>query len=227
MKTRSKKQNEIIIILEDLSQKEDEDKKKKEDEDKKEIVILFNRGTGAGGAKTNHNGLKFEEKTDSSELLLSNNYVSEFLNVGSFYVKKYEGAKIIFSKKGSFKRFVSHFYGIESLREPDEAYIIEYDNGEKVIKILEKKNQNVAGSVEIKLWAAPTLKREYEIVFGKGFKIDYGFCLNNFYKKKINSGDKKYKILVNVILKENNIDCLFGDDDDYFDHLAKWITKKY
>jgi len=223
MKTRSKTQENAIVILENLPCENEKDEKEKIEEIK---MISYNRGTGAGGSKTNHNGLKFEEKTNSVDVLLFNNYVREYSGGSCFYVRKFEGAKIIFTKKGDFKRFVSHFYGITSIRDPDEAYIIEYDNGEKVVKILEKKNQNVAGSVETKLWAAPSLKREFEIVFGKGFKIEYGFCLNNFYKKKINSKSEKYKILVDVILNENNIDCLFGDDDDYFDHLVKWITKK-
>lgn len=32
-------------------------------------------------------------------------------------------------------------YNINLFRCPDEAYIIEYTNGKKVIKILEKKNK--------------------------------------------------------------------------------------
>jgi hypothetical protein len=34
-------------------------------------------------------------------------------------------------------------YDINLFRCPDEAYIIEYKNGKKIIKILEKKEQNV------------------------------------------------------------------------------------
>jgi hypothetical protein len=32
-------------------------------------------------------------------------------------------------------------YGIDLFRYPDKAYIIEYNNSKKVIKILEKKNK--------------------------------------------------------------------------------------
>jgi hypothetical protein len=74
-------------------------------------------------------------------------------------------------------------YNIDLFRCSDEAYIIKYENGRKVIKILEKKNQNVEGSVETKLWAGPSLKREYELVLGEGFEVFYGFCVNNFFQK--------------------------------------------
>ena len=48
-------------------------------------------------------------------------------------------------------------YNISMFRCPDEAYIIEYKNGKIQVKILEKKEQNVEGSVETKLWAGVAL----------------------------------------------------------------------
>ena len=76
-------------------------------------------------------------------------------------------------------------YNIELFRCPDEAYIIEYYNGKKIIKILEKKEQNIEGSIETKLWSGPSLKREYELVLGNNFIIEYGFCVNDFFNKII------------------------------------------
>jgi predicted small secreted protein len=108
-------------------------------------------------------------------------------------------------------------------RCPDEAYIIEYTNGVKVIKILEKKEQNVEGSVETKLWSGPSLKREYELVLGNGFTVVYGFCVSKFLKDKIIVSDKKFTIL-NTIFNENNIEVLFGDDENYFETLDKWVN---
>jgi len=55
--------------------------------------------------------------------------------------------------------YMKNKYNIELFRCPDEAYIIEYTSGRKVIKILEKKEQNVEGSVETKLWSGPSLKK--------------------------------------------------------------------
>lgn len=71
-------------------------------------------------------------------------------------------------------------YNIELFRYPDEAYIIEYNTGKKIIKILEKKNQNVEGSVETKLWSGPSLKREYKLILKDNLEVHYGFCVNDF-----------------------------------------------
>ena len=114
-------------------------------------------------------------------------------------------------------------YNIDLFRCPDEAYIIEYTSGRKVIKILEKKEQNVSGSVETKLWAGPSLKREYELVLGQCFEVSYGFCVSNYLKDKLISNEKKYTIL-NTILTESNILVLFGDDENYFETFDTWFN---
>ncbi len=105
----------------------------------------------------------------------------------------------------------------------DEAYIIEYKSGRKVIKILEKKEQNVEGSVETKLWSGPSLKREYELVLGTEFVVFYGFCVSSFLKNKFTSTHKKYTIL-NTIFNEHDISVLFGDDENYFETLDIWFN---
>jgi hypothetical protein len=107
-------------------------------------------------------------------------------------------------------------YNIELFRAPDEAYIIEYNNGKKVVKILEKKNQNVNGSVEDKLWAGPSFLKEYEKILGKFFNVHYGFCVSQFLKNKF-TNEKKY-IILKEILNESRIEVLFGDDN-YFEIL--------
>ena len=81
-------------------------------------------------------------------------------------------------------------YNIDLFRCPNEAYIIEYSSGRKVIKILEKKHQTVEGSVETKLWSGPSLKREYILVLGSDFEVFYGFCVSDFLKNKLISNEK-------------------------------------
>ena len=49
-----------------------------------------------------------------------------------------------------------------------------------LIKILEKKEQNVEGSVIDKLLSGPSFKREYELVLGSGFEVHYAFCVSSF-----------------------------------------------
>ena len=55
---------------------------------------------------------------------------------------------------------------------------------------------SVVGSVDIKLWASPSLKREYELILqpdmppGFTVEVHYGFCLSTFLANKLKS-DKK------------------------------------
>ena len=190
---------------------------------------IANQGTGAGGANTNYHGKKFEYKTDNYIRLLDegydkNNLIKKPKKKYDYYLSKnFDNKTIIFVAQNGLKAYMKMKYDINIFRCPDEAYIIEYNTGRKIIKILEKKEQNVEGSVEIKLWSGPSLKREYELVLGDKFEVCYGFCLNNFFKKKLTSTIDKYTIL-NIILSENDISVLFGDDEDYFETLDIWLN---
>ena len=190
----------------------------------------FNKGTGAGGANTNYYGKKFEEKTNNEQRLLDDGYVKNSFTkkpkkAYDYYLSKtFEDDKtIVFVLQGGLKVYMKNKYNIDLFRCPDEAYIIEYSSGRKVMKILEKKEQNVQGSAETKLWSGPSLKREYELVLGKDFEVVYGFCVSEFLKKKVVSNETKYTIL-NTILNENNIAVLFGDDENYFTTFDTWFN---
>jgi len=193
------------------------------------IANITNKGTGAGGANTNYYGKKFEEKTNNENRLLNNGFVKKSFSkkpkkAYDYYLsKEYEDKNVVFVLQNGLKMYMKNKYNIELFRCPDEAYIIEYKTGRKVIKILEKKEQNVEGSVETKLWSGPSLKREYELVLGTEFEVHYGFCVSEFLKKKLTSNEKKYTIL-NTIFNENNIVVLFGDDDDYFEMFDLWFN---
>jgi hypothetical protein len=188
-----------------------------------------NKGTGAGGANTNYYGKKFEEKTNNQQRLLELGYTKNIFTKKSkksydYYLSKtFEDKTIVFVLQNGLKMYMKNKYNIDLFRCPDEAYIIEYTSGRKVIKILEKKEQNVEGSVETKLWSGPSLKREYELVLGAEFEVFYGFCVNEFLKKKLISNEKKYTIL-NTILNETNIAVLFGDDENYFETFETWFN---
>lgn len=188
---------------------------------------IINKGTGAGGSNTTFYGKKFEDKTDNQSRLLEMGYIKNGTKKNETYLSKtFEDKTVVFVLQNGLKTYMKKKYNIDTLfRCPDEAYIIEYTSGRKVIKILEKKEQNVEGSVETKLWAGHSLKREYEMVLeGFAFEVEYGFCVNEFLKKKLTSDNLKYTIL-NRIFQEDNIAVLFGDDDNYFDTLDVWIDK--
>lgn len=209
-----------------------------------------NRGTGAGGANTNYFGKQFEQKTDSHARLLSNGFVSGHAAASAskkhkpakhedYLFKDTDAGRMVFVTQNGLKVYMKHRHGIDLFRCPDEAYLIELTcegegggegGGEgagtkkkTIIKILEKKEQKVDGSVETKLWSGPSLKREYEIVLGDRFEVHYAFCVNEFLKQKLVSDAPKYKTL-NTILKEADIQVLFGDDPDYFEQLDNWVN---
>ena len=192
------------------------------------LRVIKNKGTGAGGSNTNYFGKKFEEKTNNQTRLLNDGYTKNYFTkkskTNNYYLSKsVEDKSIVFVLQNGLKMYMKNKYNIELFRFPDEAYIIEYNTGKKVIKILEKKEQNVEGSIETKLWSGPSLKREYELVLGTEFEVSYGYCLNDFLKKKLISNEKKYTIL-NTILNENNIKVLFGDDENYFETFDNWFN---
>lgn len=192
------------------------------------IIHVGNKGTGAGGANTNYYGKKFEEKTNFQTRLLESGYIKNSFTkkpkkTYDYYLSKtFEDKTIVFVLQNGLKMYMKTKYNIELFRCPDEAYIIEYKTGKKVIKILEKKEQNVEGSVETKLWSGPSLKREYELVLGDEFEVHYGFCVSEFLKTKLTSNEKKYMIL-NTIFNENKITVLFGDDENYFESIDQWL----
>jgi hypothetical protein len=177
-----------------------------------------NKGTGAGGVNTNVYGKKFEETTNNYQRLIDEGYEDH----EGYLEKVFEDKKIIYLTQGGMKKY-KLLKQHKLFRNPDEAYIIKYNDGRKVIKILEKKEQNKEGSVETKLWAGHSLKREYEIMLGDTWEVNYAFCVNDFLKKKLVSKKDKY-ITLNIILNESNIPVMFGDDDDYYYKLDEWIN---
>lgn len=193
-----------------------------------DLSVMVNKGTCAGGANTNYYGKKFEDKTNNQERLLQFGYTKYTFTKSKkqydyYLTKTFEDKTITFVLQNGLKLYMKNKYNIKLFRCPDEAYIIEYNNGIKIIKILEKKEQRVEGSVETKLWSGPSLKREYELVLGNDFQVHYGFCVSDFLKKKIISEEKKYMIL-NTILKESDISVLFGDDENYFETFDNWFS---
>jgi len=189
--------------------------------DAKELKKLWdNKRANSGGKKSTYNGKKFEDKINNENILLNLGYVKE-----DYYLLKNDTDKrYIFVIQNGFKKYMKNKYNINIIRLPDEAYIIEYKTGKVDIKILEKKSQNIQGSVETKLWASPSLKREYELILGNKFNISYALSVNSYLQKLLISSHIKYRTLMNI-LYENNIEVLYGDDTDYFTKIDLWINK--
>ena len=196
------------------------------------MTEIHNKGTGAGGSNTNHNGIAFEEKTDNEPRLISNGFArknitgKEKTKYGYYLEKIYDNHTIHFVKQNGLKYYMFRFHQKELFREVDEAYIF-IDNithNINSVKILEKKNQNGGGSVEDKLCLGHHFKFvEYPSCLGDSFKVEYAFCISTFLKKIYNSDHKKWKIIKEAN-KKNNIPVLFGDDVDYYSKLDEWIN---
>ena len=155
-----------------------------------DMVDMKNKGTGAGGSSTNYYGKKFESQTNNYERLIENGYqiVSMYKNPKKlsdcYLTKRVDDKTIIFVLQSGLNKYMKLKYEMNTFRYPDEAFIIEYDDGRITVKIIEKKEQHVEGSVETKLWSAPSLKREYELVLGERFVVEYCLCVSEFLQKK-------------------------------------------
>ena len=193
---------------------------------------IVNQGTGAGGANTNKMGKSFEEKTENESRLLAQGFVKHFImekNKGKFnyYLEKRESptSSTIYLTQGGLKLYFKNQFDVDMHRCPDEAYLIQNEN-HYTLKILEKKCQNVPGSVDTKLLAGNGFIRDYKkclkSVADKTFTVIYAFCISDFLKQDYVANTQKSNNL-REILEEDNIAVLFGDDDDYYEQLDKWI----
>jgi len=195
-----------------------------------DIPILKNKGSGAGGANTTFNGSSFEKKTSIENKLLENGYTKTIFNnkqtFGYYFEYVNENYKIIYLTQSGFRLYFKLKYNIDVYRNPDEAFLIIKED-KYYLKILEKKNQNVAGSVEDKLKTGQFNRREYEKMFkdsSLNIIISYSFCVSQYLKKQLNSNTKKYNNM-KEIMAEDNINIFYGDDDNYFDKLFEWINE--
>jgi len=178
-------------------------------------IKIKNRGTGAGGAKTNANGKSFEETTNNEMRLISRGYTKETFKKNTKFGYFLTNGETVFVSQDGFKAYMKKEYHIDIDFKPDEAYISKRD-GKTVIKILEKKNQNGEGSVDTKLYAGYGIKCAYEYICGENFKIEYAFCLSEWFKQN----REKY-IYPNMFNRDHGIEVFYADET-YFEKLDKW-----
>ena len=179
-----------------------------------------NRGTGAGGANTNRSGKPYEEKVDIESYLINNNSFYKVKDKCNYLQKTDNNNITYYFKQGNLKKFLAK-RGKNIFRNPDMAILKEHDDRKHLI-IFEVKNQNVSGSVDTKLWSGYTFRREYQKCLGDEYKIDYVFILSDYFKLEFDV-NPKFKML-SEILEEQNIDVLFGSDNDYLENILKLIV---
>ena len=181
-----------------------------------------NRGTGAGGANTNKSGKTYEDKVDIENILIGKHNFDKCLNKkpNYTYLENTAGERNIrFFKQGNLKKYFAT-KGIILYRFPDMAIIKETENKKHLI-IFEVKNQTVAGSVDTKLWAGESIRREYELCVGEEYKVDYIFILSDYFKIEF-ATNPKFKILAKIH-EEQGIKHMFGSEDDYMEKMIELV----
>ena len=187
-------------------------------------AAVVNRGTGAGGAGTNASGKTFEQATENESRLLAAGFVKKAIpgkkGKNDYYLEK---GPCVYMTQGGLKSYFEVVHGKELCRHPDEAYLVRADDGTYTLKVLEKKNQTGAGSVDTKLWAGAAFAEEYRWCLGEGFKVEYAFCLSAYLQKDFLSDTKKYAFLRHYLAKEG-VPVLFGEAPDYYATLDAWLS---
>lgn len=140
------------------------------------------KNTFGGGAKTNVNGLRFEQETNIKEALSN-------INVYNLKENKvlYQNSEIalIVSKHALYKEFlqprgINYKEFISKQLLPDEAIFVEKEN---TMYIIEKKFQNGNGSVDEKLQTCDFKLKQYKKLFSPlEINVKYVYILNEWFK---------------------------------------------
>lgn len=206
--TNSENQPLTTSLISDISKK-----KKMMIKPKKPKII--NKGTGAGGANTNKNGLQFEEVADLKDryesIQTSRNgigsevkfkgHLCTFIEVSKSALHKY------MEKIGEKNMMLKPAAGC---KKPDEAYI---DLEKKNIFIIEKKFQQTSGSADEKLQTGYFKQLHYKELF-PNFKIYYMYCLSDWFKREESA--LKY-------LKDGGIPVFWGNSEKCKEKIIEFI----
>ena len=160
---------------------------------------------GGIGGNTTKTGLIFEKNTDLKKALISNRNF-ELKNKGIFYNDKYIG--FIFIKNTFYtdvleKNNINWKSITKSKILPDEGIFLKSKNK---ILIIEKKFQNVSGSVDEKLQTCDFKLKKYKKLCRSidNTTVEYVYVLNNWFKKEKYSEVLKY-------IKEVGCDYYFNE----------------
>lgn len=178
---------------------------------------IKNKGTGAGGANTNKNGLTFEKNKglDSEYTIKSNNNNHKVIKF-----KHKSNIEGITGKKSQFQKYLkvneNKEYAklrLSGTKQPDNWFIIE-----KNIFILEFKFQQSGGSVLEKLQTASkkieNLTDRY--VGDKYKKIVYIYILSPWFKE--NCAAELY------YLNKDNIKIIWSDSDTFKQDVVDYMV---
>ena len=172
----------------------------------------MNRGSGAGGAATNTNGLPFEEATDLA---------TEYATIETTDCSKkimFKGSDSVFITTKKAKQRVPELtpslpkeLQAHGTKLPDECFI---DQEKKVLFIIEKKSQNGSGSVCEKLQTADFKRKHYSKLFPE-YSVVYFYCLSEWFREKCKAELE--------FLDEIGVRVFWGSDKDYKQKVVEFI----
>lgn len=174
--------------------------------------MVENKGTGAGGFKTNKNGLPYEKITELDDKIT----IEKQLETSS--IMKFNGSEKLFTKTKQSNLFKckkdkinTEITKAHGCKNPDECYI---DEESKNIFIIEKKFQQCSGSVCEKLQTPDFKLWQYSRTF-PDYNIIYIYCLSDWFKKNC-IAELEY-------LDFKNIPYFWGSSETYKDDIIKFI----
>lgn len=192
------------------------------------IARKTNKGIGAGGANTNKSGKEFEQQTSIVKYLEELKFQKVEIGKGKMdyvYEKTIDNIKITFVQQTGFVTYCKQNFNISFDRRPDEAFIIKKSEKDYDIKIIEKKNQMVSGTVDSKIYNGEYFKYEYSQYFKENkelnFKIYYSYCLSEYFKNKFET-EKKWK-LTKAYCQEKDIKIFFPCEEKCYQEIFDWI----
>lgn len=176
------------------------------------LIKHHNKGTGAGGANTNKNGLPYESMTDlQDEYTIIEKQPNCDIIQFSGNENKYKVSKQsnVFKTMDEYRdKNITKAHGCKN---PDEC-LIDYRN--KKMFIIEKKFQNVGGSVcekiqtpDFKIWQYNRTFPTYEII--------YIYCLSDWFKENCKA-ELEY-------LKYKKISVFWGNSPSYKNDIIDFI----
>jgi hypothetical protein len=190
-----------------------------------ENQTITNRGTGAGGANTNKNGLSFEKQTDLITEMTYQDSIIRKARVGTRYTEMYDKLSFNVSPERTFIRLIKNqlakYFNLntkelfDGVVQPDECY---YDEFNKILFVIEKKYQNKSGSKIEVLQTGPAKQENLSNVFSPlQIKVVYMYCANYNLKKRL-------KQVVLDYLNRNDIK-VFYEDLNYKNDVIKYILE--
>ena len=179
----------------------------------KQIMEHINKGKGAGGCNTNKNGLPYEELTDLNDCLdelchLPHSKVIKFKNSDIKYIKTKQ-ANLYKCMSDHIDKNIKKAHGCKN---PDECYI---DEERKIMFIIEKKFQQVSGSVCEKIQTYDFKMWQYQRTF-PSYNIVYIYCLSEWFKSNCKAELEYFEY--------RNVPLFWGNSPSYKNDIIQFMN---